>query len=257
MNKEEIQKRILEIGEENIEEFVKTRISELENMGEEKSVEHSTFRDYISLRTHYKPGENSNSECPDLLFDDYLPYCNLVKNLSINGTYNEYAALTLVFFEVYKYLPSEDATGLIRGFTYASHKDDKLSIRVVRDNKCANCYEKAALAHNLFKFLGFDSELVNGYRDGQKYAFNIVYPNGYNGDTALIFDSTLYVDFEKDGTKYPYAYFEAVKQEDINRLLNKEDVDLDLGKTETILRTTYGLDDSYKFNGNNKKYEIG
>ena len=37
MNKEEIQKRILEIGEEDIDEFVNTRISELENNVEEKT----------------------------------------------------------------------------------------------------------------------------------------------------------------------------------------------------------------------------
>ena len=38
------------------------------------------FKDYISLNTHYKPGEKFNdSECPDLVFDDNLPYKNLVK----------------------------------------------------------------------------------------------------------------------------------------------------------------------------------
>jgi hypothetical protein len=257
MNKEEIKERILEIGEENLEEFVDTRLSELENMGEDNTVG-DTFRDYISLNTHYKPGEKYNdSECPDLLFDDNLPYKNLVKNLNRNGVYNEYSALTLVFFEIYKYLPSEDVTGLVRSFTYASHKDSTLSIKLIRDNKCSSCYEKAGLAHNLFKFLGFDSELVYGYRDGQTYAFNIVYPNGYDDNSALIFDSTLHVEFEKDGVKYPYAYFEVIKQEDLQRLLNKEEIGFDLEKTELILRTTYGLDDSYKFIGEIKKYVIG
>ena len=124
---------------------------------------------------------------------------------------------------------------------------------MIRDNKCAQCYEKAGLAHNLFKFLGFDSELAYGYRDGQAYAFNIIYPNGYDNDTALIFDSTSYVEFEKDNITYPYAYFEQFKLED----LNKEEIGFDLEKTELILRTTYGLDDSYKFIGEIKKYVIG
>lgn len=261
MNKEEIQKRILEIGEENINEFVDTRLSELENMGEEKTVGQNytdTFKDYISLNTHYKPGEKFNdSECPDLVFDDNLPYKNLVKNLNKNGVYNEYAALTLVFFEIYKYLPTDDVTGLVRSFTYASHKNDKLSITLVRDNKCAKCYEKAGLAHNLFKFLGFDAELAYGYRDGELYSFNLVYPSGYNGESVIVFDSTLHVEFEKDGTRYPYAYFEVIKQEDLQKLLNKEPVEFDLEKTERVLRTTYGLDESYKFIGEIKKYKIG
>ena len=77
---------------------------------------------------------------------------------------------------MYKYLPSEDV-GLGRYMTYASHKGKQLSIKSVRDNECAFCSEKAGMAHNLFKFLGIDSEVVCGARGTEMHAYNFIYPN--------------------------------------------------------------------------------
>ena len=160
MTKEEINKKIFELqSEEEIINFVKERLKELEINSEEKTVGQNytdSFRDYISQKIHYKAAENFNNfECPDLVYDDITPYINLIKEIKMGSWYNELSLFTTIFFVVYNYLPSKDI-GLDRYMTYLSHKNKRLSIKTVRENGIAFCSEKAGMAHNLFKFLGID-----------------------------------------------------------------------------------------------------
>ena len=59
-----------------------------------------TFREYISLKTHYKAGDKlGNKECPDLVYDDITPYVELVKAVKENSWYNELTLFTTIFLQ--------------------------------------------------------------------------------------------------------------------------------------------------------------
>lgn len=44
------------------------------------------------------------------------------------------------------------------------------------------------MAHNLFKFLGIDSEVICGARGKDLHAFNMIYPNGYGNEPMILYD---------------------------------------------------------------------
>ena len=264
MTKEEINKRIFELkDEEEIREFVKLRIAELEQIAEEKTVGQNytdSFSDYISSKVHYKPAEKFNdAECPDLVYDDIEPYVNLIKAIKESSWYNELSLFTTIFFEVYKYLPSDDI-GLGRYFTYASHKGDKVSIKDVRDNRVAFCSEKSGLAHNMFKLLGIDSEVVVGARDSEMHAYNLVYPKGYGNFPVAIYDPSHFVSFMNGDKKLSFGYYKTLTEEEYNSLIMGEPHRIDLTKTEKAYRQLYGwngLLDDYTFDGDTPYYIFG
>lgn len=261
MTKEEINKTILSFQtDEEIIDFVKKRIQELEGKSIETTVGQNyttTFKEYISEKTHYKAGEKlQDAECPDLVYDDTTPYINLIKAIKQNSWYNELTLFSTVFFEVYNYLPSDDI-GLGRALTYLANKGKRVSIKQIRDNACAFCSEKSGMAHNMFKFLGIDSEVVCGYRDSERHAYNIVYPNGYGNEPMVIYDSSFFVNFIKDEQKLSFGYFKALRREDYEKLMSGSPVKIDLSKTEKNYRQLYSLDDEYFFEGDTPSYIAG
>lgn len=263
MSKEEIQNRIKELKtDEEIEAFVKERLQELEGMAVETIVGQGytdTFKEFISSKTHYKPGTKfGESECPDLVYDDMTPYIELVKE--IRKGYNELTLFTSIFHLIYNYLPNSD-WGFARGMTYMAHtKDGKVSIKEIIDNSCAFCSENAGLAHNLFRFLGVDSEVACGYRNKEGHAFNVIYPNGYGNEPMVIYDPSFFVSFVKSEGKISLGYFKALRREDYDKLMKGESIKIDLTGTEKNYRRLYGgngyLDDAY-FEGEQSTYSVG
>ena len=261
MNKEEINKTILSLQtDEEIIDFVKKRIQELEEKSIETTVGQNyttTFKEYISEKTHYKAGEKlQDAECPDLVYDDITPYINLIKAIKKNSWYNELTLFSTVFFEVYNYLPSDDI-GLGRAFTYLGNKGKRVSIKQIRDNACAFCSEKSGMAHNMFKFLGIDSEVVCGYRDSERHAYNIVYPNGYGNEPMVIYDPSFFVNFVMNDKKLSFGYFKALRREDYEKLMSGIPIKIDLSKTEKNYRQLYSLGDEYIFEGDTPSYIAG
>lgn len=261
MTKEEINKTILSLQTyEEIIDFVKKRIQELEEKSVETTVGQNyttTFEEYISEKTHYKAGEKlQDAECPDLVYDDITPYINLIKAIKQNSWYNELTLFSTVFFEVYNYLPSDDI-GLGRAFTYLGNKGKRVSIKQIRDNACAFCSEKSGMAHNMFKFLGIDSEVVCGYRDSERHAYNIVYPNGYGNEPMVIYDPSFFVSFVMNDKKLSFGYFKALRREDYEKLMSGIPIKIDLSKTEKNYRQLYSLGDEYIFEGDTPSYIAG
>ena len=261
MTKEEINKIIFSLKtDKDIVEFVNKRIAELENNSVETTVGQNyttAFKEYISEKTHYKAGEKlEDAECPDLVYDDIVPYFNLIKAIKQNSWYNELTLFSTIFFEVYKYLPSDDI-GLGRAFTYLGNKGKRISIKQIRDNACAFCSEKSGMAHNMFKFLGIDSEVVCGYRDSEKHAYNIIYPNGYDNEPMVIYDPSFFVNFIKDGNKLSFGYFKALRREDYEKLMSGIPVKIDLSKTEKNYRQLYRFGNEYIFEGDTPTYIAG
>ena len=264
MTKAEINKRIFELQtDEEIFIFVKERLNELENESSEKTVGQNytdSFQDYISQKTHYKAAERFNDvDCPDLIYDDITPYINLIKEIKKSTWYNELTLFTTIFFEVHNYLPSEDI-GLGRYMTYASHKGKKLSIKTVSQNCVAFCSEKSGMAHNMFKFLGIDSEVVCGARDTELHAYNFVYPNGYGNEPMVLFDPSHFVNFIKGDCKISLGFFKAFGKQDYDALKNGTPTKIDLTKTERNYRQLYGYNgslDEYEFEHETPTYVYG
>ena len=264
MNKVEIQKKIYELKtDEEIIEFAKNRIMELESNSVESTVGQGytdLFQEYISEKTHYKAGASLNdAECPDLIYDDITPYVNLIKEIRKGKWYSELSLFSTVFYTVYDYLPSDDI-GFGRAMTYIGNKDNRISIKTIRDNCCAFCSEKAGLSHNMFKFLGIDSEVACGYRDSELHAFNMVYPNGYENEPMVIYDPSFFVSFVKDEKKTSFGYFKALSHEDYEKLINGSPIKIDLTKTEKNYRQLYGWNgslDGSLFEGDQPTYTIG
>lgn len=261
MTKEEIKKNILCLqGDDEIIEFVKKRIQELESESFEITVGQgytTTFKEYISKKMHYKAGAKvRDGECPDLIYDDLTPYINLVKSIKSSGNYNELTLFTIIFFEVYNYLPSDDM-GLGRALTYLSNVGKRISIKSISENGCAFCSEKSGMAHNMFKFLGIDSEVVCGYRDSERHAFNIIYPNGYDNEPMVIYDVSFFVNFINGDKKLSFGYFKALRREDYVRLISGLPIKIDLSNTEKNYRKLYGFGDEFIFEGDTPIYVAG
>ncbi len=260
MNKEKIQETIYGLKtDEEIVEFVKNRLQELE----ENSVEvfagqnyTDTFKEYISSKIHYKAGVRiGNDECPDLVFDDITPYVELIKKIKQDNWYSELTLFSTIFYVIYAYLPSDDLLG--RAFTYVANKGKRISIKTIKENECAFCSEKAGLAHNMFKFLGIDSELACGYRNSEAHAFNLIYPHGYGNEPMVIYDPSFFVDFIKGSQKFSLGYFKALKKEDYEKLMQGSPIKAELAKTEKQYRRVYNFDESYEFKGDEPIYLIG
>lgn len=264
MTKAEINKKIFELqNDEETINFVKERLNELEISSEEKVVGQNytdSFQDYISQKTHYKAAEKFDDfECPDLVYDDVTPYINLIKNIKKGTWYNELTLFTTIFFTVYKYLPNDDI-GIGRYMTYASHKGKKLSIKTVSENGIAFCSEKAGMAHNLFKFLGVDSEVICGARGNEMHAYNFIYPNGYGNEPMVLFDPSHFVNFIKGDNKISFGFYKAFGKQDYEALRNGTPTQIDLTKTEETYRKLYGYNgslDDYEFEYESPIYIYG
>lgn len=261
MTKEEINKKIFELKtDEEIEKFVQYRIQELENESVEKTVGQGytdSFKDYISSKIHYKPASKfSDGECPDLVYDDITPYINLIKSIKESSWYNEMTLFSTIFFEIHDYLPSNDI-GFGRYMTYSSHVNDKLSIKEVKKEEIAFCSEKSGLSHNMFKFLGIDSELVCGKRNEEMHAYNLIYPKGYNNSPAVLYDPSFFVSFTDDNNKYSFGYYKVLTDEEKEDLLKDKTVKMELSKTENNYRKYYNLDEDLKFEADLPEYTYG
>lgn len=264
MTKEEIKEKIYKLKtDDEIMKFIKKRLDELESLSIEKTIGQNytdSFKDYISEKVHYKAADNFNDgECPDLIYDDITPYIELIKEIKKTNYYSNMTLFTTIFFIIHDYLPSGEF-GLARYMTYASHKGKKLSIKTIRDNECAYCSEKAGLSHNMFKFLGIDSEVVCGGRNSEIHAYNFVYPNGYGKEPIVLYDPSHFVNFIKDDRKLSFGFFKALRKEEYERLKNGESMQIDLSKTEKNYRDLYGYDgelDDYIFEDKTPIYIYG
>lgn len=264
MTKEEIKKKIFALQtEEEIIEFVNERLNELEASSEEKTVGQNytdSFQDYISKKVHYKATEKfENQDSPDLVYDDITPYINLIKEIRKNSWYSELTLFTTIFYTIYDYLPNKDF-GFDRYFVYESHLGKQLSIKTVSEEKVGMCSEKAGMAHNMFKFLGIDSELICGARESEVHAYNFIYPNGYGNEPMILYDPSYFVSFIKENDKKSYGFYKALRKEDYETLKRGIPMQLDLTKTEEKYRKLYGFNgalDDYTFENNPPVYVYG
>lgn len=240
MTKEEINKKVFELNnDEEILNFINARISELESVSEEVTVGQNycnSFRNYISKKTHFKAAYNfGEKECPDLVYDDIRPYFDLIKSIKESNWYNLQTLLTTIFFTIRNYLPpSIDIEE--RMMLYYSKIGGALSIGDIKEKNVGFCSEISGLSHNMFKFLGIDSECVFGLKDKEPHAYNIIYPRGYDNEPMVLYDPTKFISFEKEGDKISFGFFKPLNKLDYDEFLSGKPLRIDLGETEENYR---------------------
>ena len=141
---------------------------------------------------------------------------------------------------------------------YAKGKTE-ISIKEFHKQKCGFCSENAGLAHNIFKILDINSQLVIGKRNEENHAYNIVFPRGYGNHPAVLFDPSYTIDFKIDnGQKYSLGYFKVLTIDEYNNMLagNRTLIDMK-SSVETLIKyypnQLTGLIASYE----NASYSIG
>ncbi len=115
------------------------------------------------------------------------------------------------------------------------------------------------MAHNIFKILGIDSQLVIGKRNDENHAYNIVFPRGYGNQPAVLFDPSYSIDFKmENGSKYSMGYFKVLTIDEYNNMLAGNGTHIDISSSVATLIRYYpnqltGLIPNYE----NASYSIG
>jgi hypothetical protein len=200
------------LKEEEIDEYIKHRLSFLKNKEETVLGLHTDnviFSGLLDEKTPIrisikeKDKQEGNDELiflsfSNLVFDDDEIYKYLIR--SIKNTDNPYDAvieacteyLSLHDKERADYKRLLDIRSLFYDF-FSIGRNKPLSIKTFHKYKFAYCSEIAGVIHNMFKFLGIESDYVvgsfipNGNPDkGGIHAFNIVYFWGRDKEGLLI-----------------------------------------------------------------------
>ncbi len=241
ITKEEISKLVQHFkSEEDIRNFVVSRVYALENESHEATIDPNNtcvYRDYISYKTKYKVCQDIRThESPRIVYDDIDSYVEFLKNIA-GSNYNEFSLFTDIMLYCHHYLSkgySSDVYDRIYDRTRLYY--DKMiqgisdvSIKEIAAKKIGLCSENAGLAQNIFKILGINSEIVIGTRDGNNHAYNIVFPKGYDTFPAVLYDPSFHIDFQHKNSERgtSFGYFKILTEEEYNRLLNGEVVEIE------------------------------
>lgn len=199
MNEFEIIHEIRNLREEQIPSWIENRRSELE--GEENSELLNDFKiNNKNLETNFLARTSTINkdeyEALPFILDDIEPYKQLVSDirnsdneLIENNNYiiHMIQCLIINYFGLHGIEES-------RSELFKSYKIDNepISITLFKKNLSAMSVERSAMAHNLLRFLGYNSILnygctsSNSSQDSQLHAFNCIINNG----RALIVDFT-------------------------------------------------------------------
>ena len=185
--------------DEEIEKFITYRLSMLENdehktigINTDTSVYTKLLNENIKInligRIIIINNRVNASKFGSLMFDDNNIYKYLIK--ASKKYDNVYEA---VYNAIKAYGTSKLSNSKIRDLIYrcfSSTTDKALSIKVLHYIKQTFCTERSGIAHNMFKFLGIESDyVVIGLYNNHFHSFNIVYPEGREKD-SLLYDAT-------------------------------------------------------------------
>lgn len=260
--------------EEQIREFVNLRIEELEKTSVETTagVEYTdTFDDFIGSKVHFKTIPRIGEEklaLPDLVYDDYEPYCEVIKRIIERNTEdNEYTIYTSIGIILEQYfcgakdeLSSTDrAIEKVRVYVGAFNNGvSKISMKAFKKSNLMISTEIAGLIHNIYKILGIPSQFVIGKINGELHAFNIIFRYGYNHFPAALFDYscpiTLVAPEQNAMASFPLA--SELTEEDYNKMLNGEEVKIDTDNLVELYKKVKPLENSTLVSGN-LTYSIG
>lgn len=209
MDEKQIIQEIIELEDEQIDEYIKQRIEKLESNLTEDREELSPFTimrsrmmgvrenpevmGYISKSTHIS---KSGIDIASFTLDDtsfYKTMINYIRNAKIDNVkqgdrVNNNYIMLMVQRAIVSYFGLE-ADEISRNALYDSkmnieNDDCMLSISDFKNNNTGMCVERSAVAQNILAFLGYNPMMVYGYASNQRdginvgHAFNCIIRNG-------------------------------------------------------------------------------
>ena len=152
---------IKEIEEEQLENLIDSRLACL--------IEHDDFYTYDTngiLKTDkfLSKEDEIKSSLPSLVLDDIVAYRYLINNVRnmLQPNSDLQTVLKCVQKSVFDYYGIGIPNEIERIMTYKlKNKAEKLSVSEFRNSGNAWCTERAALAHNFMKFLGYEDVIVS------------------------------------------------------------------------------------------------
>lgn len=266
MTKQEIKQRLYECkNDDEIQKLIQERMEELKIVNDIIVGQGYTdsFNEFISDKVHYKAASNvGDTDVPDLVYDDIELYISLLKNIKERTSdYNELILFSELTYGIDEYLPGNSSGLLDRSLIYysgAKNKKSSISIKEIKEEKCAFCSEKSGLSHNIFKLLGIDSSLIVGKKDNENHAYNIIYPRGYNSEPAVLYDPSFSLSFTNaENRKVSMGYFKVLSAEEFEKLINGEKVTLDLKSSGEKLKKYYSSLDEFEMKSEISTYKMG
>ncbi len=199
--------KIKTLKDEEIDEYINHRLSLLKNK-EQKEIGLNTDQTIVNelldeniivniSADSKEAGEFAYVYFASLVFDDDEMYKYLIR--AVRNADNPYDAVINASDE---YLNMNDPrredgnmTTFMRDtfYKYFSLGPQKpLSIKTFHKHYFAICSEVAGVVHNMFKFLGIDSDYIIGNINGNSHAFNIVYYFGRDKKAIMVDASRCY-----------------------------------------------------------------
>lgn len=198
MNEKQIIQQIIDLKEEEIDEFIKKRIEELERTATEDREEISPFAvmrsrhmgvrenpevmGYIPARTHIA---KSGMDISSFVLDDnsfYKTIINSIKGVNPDSVkqgdkVNNNYIMLMVQRAIINYF-GLDGNERARNALYDSKTDIEnddctLSISDFKNNQTGMCVERSAVAENILSFLGYNPMMIYGYASNTREGMNV------------------------------------------------------------------------------------
>lgn len=262
MGNTNVKKTILTLStDEKKENYVEKRMNYFENNHSNIIVDYKNnyfYNNYINSSTQYRPFYDCVKDF-GVIFDDKKPFLYFVNKIN-SPSYNIF---NFVFdFHAFKeeYFPKNNILSEVEldykrvcvYMNYLLHGIKRVPIEEFSKEKCAGSAEISGLCHNVLNFLGYDSTVVFGKRNGDYYTFNLIFPNGY-GKQALLFDPNNDLVFKRGKHTIKYPFFKLLADVELNKLINGETLEIN---ADSSMFNIEEIPNKYKIVENNYKYSV-
>lgn len=264
MDEKQVIQQILDLNEDEIEEFIAKRIEELENNATEDREELSPFAimrsrmagvrenpevmGYIPEKVHIA---KSGMDISSFIIDDKSFYKTLVdyikgakpNSVKFGDKVNNNYVMNMIQCAIINYF-GLSANERARNALYDSKMDIEnddcvLSISDFKKNQTGMCVERSAVAQNILAFLGYNPMMIYGYSSNERDGVNVGHAYTCilrNGKGMLIdFTNPIY----KDGKYFKPAMF-PINEETLKSFMQGK------GKIEVQHKNLYKEDDAEK-----------
>ena len=220
----------------------------------------SVFKNYVNKNTKVNAScelilDDNNYNIKNVFygsvrFDDGKIYKYLIESVKEND--NPYDA---VYQVIKKYSPTpksaEEASNKmeLREITYtrlSGRRNKTLSIKLLHFMNGMACVENAAIVHNLFMFLGIESDyVICGETLSNPHSFNVIYPEGRD-KYAVLYDASLSTG------EHPIMFL--LDEERKQKLFSNEEISVSKEDVSMAYKKLLGSD--YEFTLFNDSYYI-
>ena len=238
---------IVNLKEEEIDNYIDKRLSELKNT-ENKVIGFNSDTNMFSGFLDEKIRINMVSVIKEreseiivkfagLTVNDKKIYRTLIKEIKSGST-----PFRAVLDAVDEYLLLKDSRRDVNMGKYSYIRnnivyyltegtDKTVPIQVFNTLPLAKCGEIAAVAHNMFKFIGLEADYVLQVKPGQNHAYNMIYPIGRER-YAIIYDGM------RLSTNHPLLFY--VDEEQKEKMFSGENIEVNENDMDKAVRILLG-----------------